>query len=107
MLRVKIELVPYGEEENARQIGEMVIANDMTGGRSLGNYVAWQGKDDWTGKPEQLIKYRGFDRHQGSWELLRTLLNYLKEKGPAEPEGGPEELDERLRQRLSSERRSD
>lgn len=104
MLRIKIELVPYGDEDSARQIGEMVIANDSTGGRNVGNYVAWMGKDDWTNKPEQLIKYRGFDRNQGVWELLRTLLNHYKELGTSKPK---DELDKRLKKRLSSERRSD
>jgi hypothetical protein len=38
MLRVKVELVPYGDETQTSQLTEIIIGNDSTGGREIGNY---------------------------------------------------------------------
>lgn len=38
MVVVKIEIWPYGIEENKRQIGEMRIANNLSGDLERGNY---------------------------------------------------------------------
>lgn len=38
MIVVKIELWPHGNPETVREIGRIVIANDGTGTRELGNY---------------------------------------------------------------------
>jgi hypothetical protein len=38
MLRIIIELVPFGKEELKRTIGGMTIANDGTGDHEYGNY---------------------------------------------------------------------
>ena len=38
MLRITIELVPFGVEARKREIGKIDIWNDATGGRGTGNY---------------------------------------------------------------------
>lgn len=40
MIRVTIELVPYGIEERAERLAEVKIWNDGTGGDTRGNYKA-------------------------------------------------------------------
>lgn len=39
MVVCKIELWPFGEEENAQEIGRVLIHNDTTGNSMYGNYV--------------------------------------------------------------------
>jgi uncharacterized protein involved in tellurium resistance len=38
MIRVTIELVPFGEEAYKKEIGSIIIANDGTGNQAIGNY---------------------------------------------------------------------
>ena len=45
MLRITVEIVPFGVEEDKKTIGEMVIVNDGAGTRNLGSYY-WNLKDD-------------------------------------------------------------
>lgn len=65
MLRVTVDLVPFGDEEKSRPIAEMIIANDTTGTPDFGNYVfaMWSDKD-------------GTD--------YGTLQNYYRGNGPFE-----------------------
>jgi hypothetical protein len=42
MLRVTVELVPFGFEERKRILGTIVIANDGTGTHSTGHYDVQQ-----------------------------------------------------------------
>lgn len=37
MLRLILEIVPHGKEEDKKKIGEMVIINDSTGNNVIGN----------------------------------------------------------------------
>jgi hypothetical protein len=39
MLRLILEIVPHGKEEDKKKIGEMVIINDSTGDNIIGNYI--------------------------------------------------------------------
>jgi hypothetical protein len=75
MLRVTIELVPFGNEDEKRKIGEMVIANDMTGDPYNGNYQALIASDDWSNAPESYIKLEGHNRRSSVWDLVSELLN--------------------------------
>lgn len=38
MIRVTVELLPYGLEQNKQHLGTVVIANDGSGTKSRGNY---------------------------------------------------------------------
>lgn len=73
MLRLRLELVPFGNESEAQTIGSMVIANDGTGDYRWGNYV-YAFKEN---SSEEVISgyisdhYRG----QGAWNLVKRILN--------------------------------
>ena len=72
MIRVKIELVPYGKEDWARQIGSVIISNDGTGTTAVGNYKYTLSDD--TGKISGELKE--FKRVKGNvFHLLRDVLN--------------------------------
>jgi len=77
MLRVIIQLVPYGHEKFKKTIGEMIIANDLGGTLQFGNYVAMQDSDDWTNTPQRTTTIKRFDRSGSAWDLLRKVLNKL------------------------------
>ena len=48
MLKVTIELFPFGDSSKAREISSFYIANDGTGGRDIGNYIYKKDvADDW------------------------------------------------------------
>lgn len=74
MLRVTIELVPFGVEEEARPIGTMLIANDGTGTPKSGNYAYAY---NFTDRPDVPAKgtVKRFDRSMGAWALLKKILN--------------------------------
>lgn len=74
MLRVTIELVPHGDESRAKRIGEMIIANDGTGGTFHGNYQALVGSDQWSGEPEQYVRIHSYDRRKNVWDLVEMVL---------------------------------
>jgi len=74
MLRVTIELVPFGVEAEARKIGTMVIANDGTGSSRVGNYAyAFTYADRDAEVATGTIK--NFPRSLGAWSLVRKILN--------------------------------
>ena len=41
MIRITIELVPYGDESRRKIIGTGEIVNDGTGTKAIGNYRYW------------------------------------------------------------------
>lgn len=76
MLRVTIELVPFGMESMARTISEICIAN--VGGdkdANTGNYEV-AGYEHRDGKITELAwKLNTFPREEGALELLRQILS--------------------------------
>jgi hypothetical protein len=70
MLRVTVELVPFGIEEEAREIGKMLIANDGTGNSLTGHYVFTYNEND------QMFNgiVVDFPRSMGAWELIANCL---------------------------------
>lgn len=78
MLRVTIELIPFGNEENKRKIGEMVIANTGDGTGALGDYEAWTAPDSHSNEPLMFGKLKGYDRRQSVWELIRLMLESIR-----------------------------
>lgn len=77
MLRVKIELVPFGDETKAKTIGEMLIANDGTGTAEKGNYAAVVAPDEWNGQPIMYANLKNYDRKLSVWCLVQSLLEVL------------------------------
>jgi hypothetical protein len=78
MLRVTVELVPFGEEAHARNIAQAVIYNDGTGDRSVGNYVAGFCERGWLGSSE----VKGHRREQSVWALVGAAIQGLTSSGP-------------------------
>jgi hypothetical protein len=75
MIRVTVELVPFGFEENKRHLGTAEIWNDATGTLDVGNYKYRLSK--W-GRPDvnwKEGKVKGFPRKsRGAWDLLYLVL---------------------------------
>ena len=71
MLRVTLEMVPFGIEERKRTIGTIEISN-VGGNAASGNYKVRHVRDDgWEGSVELFA----FPRKRGAWSLLlRALL---------------------------------
>ena len=80
MLRITIELVPFGVEENKKVIAVSEIWNDGTGTREIGNYQynIWNDK-----QKESLVAYGGVKKFKrlfkGPWSLLKKVLKNAKE----------------------------
>ena len=79
MLRVTIELVPFGIEEEAREIGKMVIANDGAGGYGVGHYAY---AFTYTDHPAEVATgtIKNFQRSLGAWSLVKKILNKRTEE---------------------------
>lgn len=75
MLRITVELIPFGVEEEASVIGEICIANVGGGDGHTGNYevVGYEqllsGEVDWIYR-----KVVGHTRHEGVFQLLKEAL---------------------------------
>lgn len=78
MLRITIELVPFGDEDRKHKIGEMLIVNTGDSSGSKGSYKAWTVSDDWSGKPARYGKLDNYDRSQSPWELIRLMLEAIR-----------------------------
>lgn len=79
MLRVTLEVVPFGVEEEAKVIGTMLIANDGTGGYSVGNYAYAL---TYTDRPSDVATgtVKNFSRSLGAWSLVKKILNKRTEE---------------------------
>ena len=69
MLRLTLEMVPFGNEQAKYKIGEMEICN-VGGTNKEGDYTAILS----SGKGVESISYKGFDRSRGAWKLVREIL---------------------------------
>lgn len=101
MLRVTVELVPFGDESRKKVIGEMVIANDgLAQEPDVGNYDAVIEADTWSGQGRQYRRITDHPRESSVWYLILQLLNYgmgTKDK-PQEKTGLHALLENRLKQ---------
>lgn len=91
MIRVRVDLVPFGNEDDAKEIGQLVIANDGYGNVFTGNYV-FVYADDKGNENEGSVK--DFPRQQGIWKLISECLN-------SKFESHDQELVEKLWERLN------
>jgi hypothetical protein len=72
MIRVTVELVPFGRDEWAKRIGTLLIANDGTlRGEDMGNYVFIR-DDDQVGRREGSVSEH--DRSGSVWDLIGKCL---------------------------------
>jgi hypothetical protein len=72
MLRITIDLVPFGEESESNAIGEMIIGNIAMLPDNMADYV--YGYQDNFGV-EKVGLVNNFDRSAGVWELVSSCLN--------------------------------
>lgn len=72
MIRVRVDLVPFGNEDEAKEIGQLVLANDGWGNVFKSNYV-FVYADDNGNEYEGSVK--DFPRKQGIWKLIAECLN--------------------------------
>ena len=72
MIRVTVDLVPFGEEDNSKTIGKFVLANDGKGDVDYSDYV-FVYSDDLDGEREGTVK--NFKRSEGIWKLISECLS--------------------------------
>lgn len=77
MLKITVEIIPFGVESLTRKLGEGYIINDGTGIGNKGNYnCEFKEFDKYL---EDKVKIKEFDRDRGFWELIYEALKKLKE----------------------------
>jgi hypothetical protein len=70
MIRVRVELVPHGNESESREIAQMIIANDGAGDQDTGNYgYVYSNKFEF--EDGALLN---FPRKAGVWKLIHQCL---------------------------------
>lgn len=81
VLRVKLEIVPFGDEERAREIGRLDIFNKgkFEKDPSLYHYGVIELTPQSGGLHTDSIYH---ERALGAWELVRTALDQLPIDGP-------------------------
>ena len=72
MIRVTVELVPYGYEDRKKTIGTMKIINDLSGSREMGNYRYFIMDED--GNEIYKGVYKGFPRALKIWRLIQEIF---------------------------------
>lgn len=80
MLKIKIELYPYGREVGKQLLGEGYIINDGSSSKdTIGNYdVILKGKG---GRKYKQVKIKNFQRKKYvAWRLLYEALKKAQEK---------------------------
>lgn len=81
MIKITVELLPFGFEKKKKLLGSMVIYNDATGSHDIGNYKFHISK--WEPKEKEIWKtgeVKGFDRiKRGCWDLLYLCLKSVLE----------------------------
>jgi hypothetical protein len=72
MLRITIDLIPYGDERLTRTIGTATIINNLTGNVNVGNYNYYIQSDSNQFDGE----INNFKREKGAWSLLKEVLKH-------------------------------
>lgn len=82
MLRVKIELVPFGDDNGAKTIHTLYIGN-MGGTPETANYDAWLDVDPrQVPRPAPHGEVRNYERAQGAPRLVRHALEAVLRERP-------------------------
>jgi hypothetical protein len=74
VIKVTIEIIPFGNENQRRKLGEINIINDATGTPDVGNYRIYYWKPD-TGT--LVTKVKNYKREDGYLKLLQKCINKL------------------------------
>ena len=72
MIRVRVDLVPFGNEDKAKEIGQLILANDGSGNVFTGNYVFVYADNSGV---EHEGSVKDFPRRMGIWELISECLS--------------------------------
>jgi hypothetical protein len=74
MIRVTVEIVPFGIEEDAEKIATMLIANNGNGNYEFGDYDF---SYNYIKNPEPPTtgSFKGFPRRLGAWSLVKAVLS--------------------------------
>jgi hypothetical protein len=83
MIRVTVELVPFGREADKRVLKQMEIANDGTGTNEYGNYKVYEPSgcaDDRKrlSKAGSIPRVLDHDRSRSMWELVWRALDRIR-----------------------------
>lgn len=78
MLRITVEIVPFGNENAAREIGKGYVINDGTGTNNISNYNCIFKEID--NNKENKIKVKGFNRKKGFWPLVGEALKKMQKQ---------------------------
>jgi hypothetical protein len=70
MLRVKVDLVPFGNEDESRQIAEMIIANVSGLDHNAKYFVAMS-----TDYHPPVFKTTYHDRRDSLWQLIKHAIS--------------------------------
>ena len=76
MLRITIDVIPFGYKEQMKTLGIMEIINDGSGNIELGNYTVYINPDERGDK----FRIEKFVRKRGFWELITEALLKKEEK---------------------------
>lgn len=71
MIRVRVEIVPGGDESRARQIGELHIWNTTDHGDECADYHGWIESES---KERVALEVRRHWRPSGAWQLVMLAL---------------------------------
>ena len=74
MLRVTIEKVPFGQDISRTMIGQILIGNDGTGDKNIGNYDALVQEIDDPERKIKEVRLNYYKRSKGVFTLLRDIL---------------------------------
>jgi hypothetical protein len=72
MIRVRLEIVPGGDESRARQIGELHIWNVAERGEDTCDYHGWIEAEGEAGR--RAVEVRRHWRPAGAWQLVMLAL---------------------------------
>lgn len=86
MIRVKVELVPFGNEKMKKEIARLIIINNKTGDEEIGNYdfKSYKFQEIFDTNNNKFItvmltdkegKFVGFERRKNVWHLIKSVLN--------------------------------
>lgn len=89
MLKITIELLPFGSETNKKTLGIMRIGNDLTGTKTMGNYkysFQYNTRKNYSGEIKKFPRQR-----LNAWDLLFRVLYHARGKENHAPVEGFEE----------------
>ena len=80
MIRVTVEMVPFGQESMKRILGVLEIANLRARGN---NHADYQVRRYDSSAEKEMWSVKGFDRERGCWALIEEALRKCKENQEA------------------------